>query len=207
MMKSAWFLITVACLLSATDRCRSQDAGTVSGPVVADASSGASEAIPAAAEPTSPPSPDAAPPAPAEPVVSPLPPLPAPCLSGPGHRCFRQQLIDWLTYRPLSQDICDCFPRCVPCCEPRLYLFFVGPCCVNPAEIQGRATCARNAACGCRNRCAGPCEQPGKCASGKCPGSFHWWPGWDALLFNHPKTCCAATPCVAGDNGADMSAK
>jgi hypothetical protein len=232
-MKKVWIFVAVASLFLAAGRSRSQDGVTVPAPVLPDVAAGAldstqlapgakcltlqqrlqewgkvrpaSDATAASVEPISPPSPDTPPPTLAAPAVAQIPPG-APCLAGPGHRCFREQLVDWLTYRPLSHNICDCFPRCVPCCEPRLYLFFIGPCCVNPAEGGGRLACARNTACGCRDQCTGPREQPCKCCSGTGLGSFHLWHGWDDLLFNRPKNC-AHTACAADDGVTDLNAK
>ncbi len=75
---------------------------------------------------------EAAPPAPAGTAAPPLMPTAGACLAGPGHRPCWEQLDDWVTYRPLSQNCCDCFPKCVPCCYPPLYAFFLGNCCVQP---------------------------------------------------------------------------
>jgi hypothetical protein len=106
-----------------------------------------------------------------------------PCMSGPAHRSCREQLCDWLTYRPLSREqspiwtpsrgllfwrdecwqachsCCHCLPKCAPCCPPPLYTFFIGPCCVNPAGA------------GC-----GP-------ACGHCGASFRLWTPSRGLLF------------------------
>jgi hypothetical protein len=66
-----------------------------------------------------------------EPIPSMVPAQPS-CLSGPGHRPCWAQLDDWLTYRPLKQNCCDCFPKAEPCCSPPLYAFFIGNCCIQP---------------------------------------------------------------------------
>jgi hypothetical protein len=234
-IRNAWTFVALISLWLAADRCRSQDRDTVPKPVVpegvADAADKtqpalgarcltlqqrlqewgkvqpANETIAAAVEQTSPtPSPDHDPQTPAAPVVAPILPATAPCLAGPGHRCFRQQLIDWLTYRPLSRNVCDCFPKCVPCCEPRLYLFFLGPCCVNSAEAGNHVACARNGPCGCGERCTVAREPQCRCRSWTGLGSFHLWHGWDDLLFNHPKDC-AHTASAADESLVDMTSR
>jgi hypothetical protein len=128
---------------------------------------------------------------------SPTAPLGAPCLTGPRHRCFWEQLNDWLTYRPLSHDVCDCFPKCVPCCDPRLYTFFIGACCVNPTGAGCRPVCAHDGCCRGGARCAGLWQGVRNC---------RLWHGWDDLLFYHGKDCAHGT-CGPDDGLADMNTK
>jgi hypothetical protein len=222
-MKNAWIFVAVASLFLAAGRCPSQDTGTLPEPVFFDLPAGALEGTqpapgtkcltlhqrlqewgkvrPVSQTITSPmdPVPDTMPPTPLAPVAAPIAPVAAPCLTGPPHRCFRDQLVDWLTYRPLCHNICDCFPRCTPCCEPRLYTFFIAPCCINPTGAGCRAACAHDRCCGCGER--QPC-----CKCRSRAGCFHLWHGWDDVLFNHPKNCAQGT-CMADDSVADMSTK
>jgi hypothetical protein len=121
----------------------------------------AEPAVPEPAKPAPSVSPEPVPSPPPAQAIPPAALLSPPCMSGPGHRCCRDQLIDWLTYRPLShQDFhiwtpsrglcfwrdeswqgchtcCNCLPKCAPCCAPPPYTFFLGSCCVHPSEAGG----------------------------------------------------------------------
>src|SRR5262249_60909 len=104
--------------------------------------------------------------------ITPLPPAAegAPCMSGPRHRSCWEQLDDWLTYRPLSRDCHDCFLKPAPCCEPPLYAFFIGGCCVTPAPAN-RGACG----VGCGHRLAGFWEGLRSCCQAPAQGECRIW--------------------------------
>ncbi len=108
------------------------------------------EAMPAM-ETASPPTAAEAAPSPPHAGMAPVASLEAHCLMGPGHKPCWEQLDDWLTYRPLSQNCCNCFPKCAPCCPPPLYTFFIGNCCVNPAGPACVGRCGHGAPIDCRH--------------------------------------------------------
>jgi hypothetical protein len=177
-MKSGWTVLVVGSLFLAAGVGRSQDGGKAVGPMVPAFPTGDIEtASPAAAkrltlpqrlqewaklrvageaeaEPLGPApkvAAEPAPPLPPPPVaaVSPAVPPGPPCMSGPGHRACREQLREWLTYRPLCHCCCNCIPKCAACCPPPLYAFFIGPCCVNTTGAGCRPSCGHGGCCAC----------------------------------------------------------
>jgi hypothetical protein len=132
-MKNACTLLVVGSFFLAPATVRSQDAGMMTGPVVPSTATGVVDAPPptpakcltmrqriqewgklrtvsqtvaepAVPEPAPSVSPEPVPPPAAAQAISPAAPLGGPCMSGPGRRCCREQLRDWLTYRPLSHE-------------------------------------------------------------------------------------------------------
>jgi hypothetical protein len=125
-------------------------------------------------------------PPPPPPAAPPLYAVGAPCLCAQRHRTCGEAIDDWLTYRRLDQDCCFCIPKCAPCCNPPLYTYFVGNCCVQPIPPGHGPLCA----------CAG-CSSNGHRPAGFLEGmqNNRFWPGnghfrqWcDDFLFKHDES-------------------
>jgi hypothetical protein len=185
-MKNAYSFLAAMCVFLSTSLARSQDADVPQATL--NDRAGASEVLPAPERLTLPATnrgPGA--PMPAVPTYGAPNPTAAPCLTGPGHGSCLEQVAGWFTYRPRYRNYCGCFPKCAPCCEPPLYTFFLGSCCVNRAAAGCRTAGEESACCGCGHRLAG------------------FWDGTrlrqrlDDFLFYHHEACEQGS-CPAGEN-------
>ena len=210
-MKDACAFLAILCCLLATGVGNSQELGMTPRPIIAGSSRAimdTTQAVPAAkclslqqrldgfgkvrpvsytespAGESTTTAQNAAPTPPADHAMAPMAGL---CLNGPAPRCCWEQLDDWLTYRPLEQNCCDCFPKCAPCCPPALYTFFIGTCCVAPPLAESHPRSLRNLMCGCRQRLANGLDGMRSCRL--WPGNFgiHFWHGPNDFLFWHGK--------------------
>jgi hypothetical protein len=214
--------VVVASVLLTTTPGRSQDAGRAPRPIIPAAAAGSFEttqpapvaksltvpqrmegdvrlrpvshmaaapeqsAVPSAAPETVPIPPDSR-------AIYPMPLVGEPCLSGPRPRSCWEQLDDWVTYRPLHKDCCDCLPRCAPCCPPPLYTFFIGGCCVHPTG----PVCS-TPPCGSGHRLVSLWNGVRNCRYWPGNLGFQFWHGSSDFLFWHGKSC------AQGDCGAEQ---
>jgi hypothetical protein len=119
-------------------------------------------------------------PPPSPPAPPPLYAVGAPCLSASRpHRSCGEKLDDWLTYRRLNYDCCCCFPKCTPCCNPPLYTYFIGNCCVQPLPV------GYGPRCGCGGCSSGAHRLAGL---GLGHGNFNFRQWWDNFLFKHDES-------------------
>jgi hypothetical protein len=83
------------------------------------------------------------------------------------HSLHHHALLRWLTYCPEKPGLCECCHKCVPCCDPPLYLFFLCDGCCDGGY--GCTACA-NCGGGCahficpfhreKTGCGGACGHP-----------------------------------------------